>query len=346
MNDIIPKKRGRKSKKELEEIKLKAMNTNLESNTIESNTNLEPDADVEPEPHADADADAEPNTIINPEKPLLKKRGRKPKGGKIIQNSIPSNILKEQKPNIILHLKCFIKDIEESFKSTLYGYTFSNTNTTCDDNTANNTYLNLTEYKEKPTTVAIEFDENVDTNQEKHIWKKIKSLEMNLHKNNINKKSACFWDSCEFDNPPIYIPKNCVNDSYQVYGCFCSPECALSYLMHENIDSSVKFERYHLLNHMYSKIFKYTKNIKPSPDPFYMLDKYYGNLTIQEYRSLLRNDRLFLVIDKPLTHIFPELHEDNDDFIINNKIIPINNEISKKSSTKNNILTSKFGIGI
>jgi hypothetical protein len=36
------------------------------------------------------------------------------------------------------------------------------------------------------------------------------------------------------------------------------------------------------MNHIYSKIYDYTKNIKPAPDPHYMLDKFYGNLTIQE----------------------------------------------------------------
>jgi hypothetical protein len=80
-----------------------------------------------------------------------------------------------------------------------------------------------------------------------------------------------------------------------------------------------------------------------------MLDKFYGNLTIQEYRSLLKNDRLFLVVDKPLTKVFPELHEDNDDFIINNKIIPSNNtyQIKKKiqkKQTKTTILNEKFGL--
>ena len=98
--------------------------------------------------------------------------------------------------------------------------------------------------------------------------------------------------------------------------------------MEENIDSSSKFERYHLINHVYSKIYDYKKNIKPAPNPFYLLDKYYGNLSIQEYRSLLRNERLFLVVDKPLTRILPELHEDND-FIINNKIIPGNTLLIK-----------------
>ena len=79
-----------------------------------------------------------------------------------------------------------------------------------------------------------------------------------------------------------------------------------------------------------------------------MLDKYYGNLTIQEYRHLLKNERLFLIVDKPLTRILPELHEDNDDFIINNKIIPSNTyQIKKKlqrNQTKNNILNERFGL--
>ena len=141
-----------------------------------------------------------------------------------------------------------------------------------------------------------------------------------------------------------------MKETYNVYGCFCSPECASAYLMEENIDSSTKFERYHLLNNIYSKIYDYKKNIKPAPNPYYFLDKYYGNLSIQEYRSLLKNDRLFLIVDKPLTRILPELHEDNDDFIINNKIIPSNNtyqikkKLQRKNMTKNTIVNEKFGI--
>jgi hypothetical protein len=172
-----------------------------------------------------------------------------------------------------------------------------------------------------------------------------------LHINNVNnKKSACFWDSCDFDNPPIYIPKHFINGTYHVYGCFCSPECGVAYLMNENIDSSTKFERYHLFNHIYTKIYDYKKNIKPSPNPHYMLDKFYGNLSIQEYRSLLRNERLFIIVDKPLTRILPELHDDNDDFILNSKIIPSNNNyqlksrMQKKKTNKNSILNEKFGL--
>jgi hypothetical protein len=82
-----------------------------------------------------------------------------------------------------------------------------------------------------------------------------------------------------------------------------------------------------------------------------MLEKFYGNLSIQEYRALLNSERLFLIVDKPLTRILPEFHEDNDDFIINNKIIPSNNyqmkknltQQQKKVQTKNTIMSEKFG---
>jgi hypothetical protein len=222
-------------------------------------------------------------------------------------------------------------------------------------NTHNNIISNQTFNDDKISNADYDYEssdefKNDNNNDTKEIWKKLKNLQYNLHTNNISdKKSACFWCTYEFDNPSIYIPKHFIKDSYHVYGCFCSPECATAYLMEENIDSSTKFERYHLLNHIYSKIYDYKKNIKPAPKPYYMLDKFYGNLTIQEYRSLLKNDRLFLVVDKPLTRIMPELHEDNDDFIINNKIIPSNTyqikrKVQQKQQTKSNILNEKFGL--
>ena len=309
-------------------------------------------------------------TTIEEEKPIGgKKRGRKPKGGKIIQQVIPINNNKETKPNVILHLKCSLKDLQtnlsistniESFnfsaKNDLnYEIISSNIQNSCfSDKTPiqHNNYINnaISNYEVKDDEDDDDYYSKCKGNDIREVWKKLKQLQHNLHINNIsNKKSACFWCTCDFDNPPIYIPKHFIKDSYHVYGCFCSPECAVAHLMEENIDSSAKFERYHLINNIYSKIYDYNKNIKPAPNPFYLLDKYYGNLSVQEYRSLLRNERLFLVVDKPLTRILPELHEDNDDFIINNKIIPANTLVIKKkiqrnSQTKTNILNEKFGL--
>ena len=293
---------------------------------------------------------------------IAKKRGRKPKGGKIIQQVANNEPQKEEKPNVILHLKCSMKDLQQSSQNNNFveSYNFLSSKNDLNYEIIGNENTNTVNIFNEKTSTSISNldtcydcddydDESICRDSTKEIWKKLKQLEHNLHINNVNnKRSACFWDTCEFDNPPIYIPKHFINGTYHVYGCFCSPECGVAYLMNENIDSSTKFERYHLFNHIYSKIYDYKKNIKPSPNPYYMLEKYYGNLSIQEYRSLLRNERLFLIVDKPLTRILPELHEDNDDFILNNKIIPSNNyhikaRLQRKKQNKSSILNEKFG---
>jgi hypothetical protein len=173
----------------------------------------------------------------------------------------------------------------------------------------------------------------------------LSTLAHRLHTNNIiENNSSCFWCTCSFGNPPIYIPQIKINEIYNCYGCFCSPECAAGYLFKENIDSSTKFERYFLLNFIYSKVYDYNKNIKPAPEPYYLLDKFNGTLTIDEYRQLLKTDRLILVVDKPLTRTFPELHEDNNDININ--IVNSNNfEINHKHKpNKSDILKHNFNI--
>ena len=350
-------KRGRKSKKELMaslnlQQSLVNQNTNVNLNVQEINENSLDNVIVNQD-NSNLDVNLIETNKVNTEVKVAKKRGRKPKGGKIVQPVLINDSQKEVKPNVILHLKCSMKDLytENQNNNFMNSYNLLDTN-----NKELNYEIINTENKNtcvENTTNIDNYDINTDENysikeSNKEIWRRLKELEHDLHINNVNnKKSACFWDTCEFDNPPIHIPKYFINGSYHVYGCFCSPECAVAYLMNESIDSSTKFERYHLLNHIYTKIYDYKKNIKPSPNPHYMLEKYYGNLSIQEYRSLLRNERLFLIVDKPLTKVLPELHEDNDEFILNNKIIPSNSYQIKprllKKPDKNSILNQKFG---
>jgi len=89
---------------------------------------------------------------------------------------------------------------------------------------------------------------------------------------------------------------------------------------------------------MYAKAFNYKKNIKPAPDPRYLLNKFLGTLSIDEYRALLRDDKLLLVVDKPLTRVLPELYEDNNEHDDLNKNFKMNSGTSdvvvKKTVTK------------
>jgi hypothetical protein len=364
-SSVKPKK-GRRTKKEIEMDKLKQQEeSNLktqvilldESNNISLNI-INNDIDVESESENDNNIFSPPeeneNLVI---KSGARKRGRKPKGGKIVQITAPLSIEPEPKPNVILHLKCKSSDL---LSNGYHDSNFSTSNIESFDfnkNEISYEIISNNAFHQKIEEDCVLYTGNSEkslsaTGDIKDIWNKLKILKQNLHVNNItDKKSACFWCSHDFDNPPIYIPKHYIKDTYNVYGCFCTPECAVAHLMEENIDSSIKFERYHLINHIYSKIYDYKKNIKPAPNPHYMLDKFYGNLNIHEYRALLNSERLFLIVDKPLTRILPEFHEDNEDFIINHKIIPSNNYQLKKKTpvqekkiqTKNNIMSEKFG---
>jgi len=60
-------------------------------------------------------------------KTVGKKRGRKPKGGKIIQQVLPISNIKESKPNIILHLKCSMSDLQNNLfvENSINGYDFT-----------------------------------------------------------------------------------------------------------------------------------------------------------------------------------------------------------------------------
>lgn len=303
---------------------------------------------------------------------IPKKRGRKPKGGKIVPNNFSLDTVKNHEPNIIMHLKCGEADLtKNTFISSLVyepnmtpvetfrfennnelgysviDYDTNETNTSnisnniTGNNISNNDSMNNDICSDKKGLVS-------ETDEAKILWNKLKELTYQLHTNSISdKKSACFWCTCDFDNPTILIPKFELNKIYHCYGCFCSPECATAYLFEESIDNSTRFERYHLLNHIYCKIYNYDKNIKPAPNPYYTLNKYYGNLSIQEYRKLLKNERLLLIVDKPLSRVLPELHEDNDDYVFNCATISTSNKFKirrKTKQTKTDIMTETFNM--
>ena len=183
---------------------------------------------------------------------------------------------------------------------------------------------------------TIQINKNIEKNDNcketmdiKLIWEKINDIKTKLRLKEVSdKNSSCFWCTCPFDNPAVYIPKNYNEGKYDVYGCFCSPECAVAHLKNENIDETVKWERYAFLNNVYRQVYNYEKNIKPAPNPHYTLDKFYGTLTIKEYRRILNNDKLLMVMDKPMTKILPGLYEENNDLpnVYNNLVNDDNEE--------------------
>lgn len=325
-----------------------------------------------------------------------KRRGRKPKGGKVVEiGEIKNNDLDEL-PNIIVQFRCKLKDVFANTVSqpmsilndnidcefganliegcnTLDAAAFSEKSESGDSENRNDDPIdnienldNTTEYQnighKKQLHVNVSNINIVPAanhfDLSHSIIKKTKELEWNMHNNELNgKRSYCFWDTCSFDSQIFYIPKAIDNRCVTVYGSFCSLNCALAYLNQENIDDSTKFDRRQMLYHVYQNFIDQGQSVKPSPSPFYTLDKYYGNLSIQEWRQMLTAKRILLVVDKPMTHELPEVFLENKDKS-NNKQNSINTPLSgsgdlkntfaiKKQHnvvSKNDIVAAKFGI--
>jgi hypothetical protein len=126
----IKQKRGRKPKKKPQEVEINALDEDNIVCIIEDNVENSSDASCENKLMNElneninintiSDADNDIDMIVDNEsqtsnaKIVTKKRGRKPKGGKIIQQIIPLNNNKDVKPNIILHLKCSLKELQNA----------------------------------------------------------------------------------------------------------------------------------------------------------------------------------------------------------------------------------------
>ena len=143
--NVVAKKRGRKSKKELEAI---AQQQQISKYTMQNNINViiedsnKDNGLSQIEDILNAGESYVDNEIINTitqslsnenendvteDKHIPKKRGRKPKGGKIIQQVVSLDNNKEVKPNVILHLKCSIKDLQTNslLGNDIQSYNFS-----------------------------------------------------------------------------------------------------------------------------------------------------------------------------------------------------------------------------
>ena len=177
---------------------------------------------------------------------------------------------------------------------------------------------------------------------------KIKELKLQYYKNEVpDKKIDCFWCTCPYDNDPYFILQHGSIGDIQAHGSYCSPPCAVAFLFRNmSWDDSAKIDSYQLMNYYYNSK-NFGNNIKPACSPYYFLDKYYGNLSIQEFRKLSNSNYTFLCIDKPVTRVLPEIHEDNDRSTTasNRGNYKVKKQSDKTGSTnRNDILKSNFGI--
>ena len=143
----------------------------------------------------------------------VKKRGRKPKGGKIVTKELNHGNVSIPVANVILHLKCSTKELnpvvndsvisnpldynaeappEIMTYDTIHNANFSSYNMKSPENSA---------YHKEPD-ISLTSNLNKSNEEEyvnvKDINTKLKQLKLSLYKNDMNeKKSACFW--CTYD---------------------------------------------------------------------------------------------------------------------------------------------------
>ena len=241
---------------------------------------------------------------------LPRKRGRKPKINKETveyQNKVNSD-------NLILHLPIDFNN-EEYVNPEPYddyiSYTKIDKNHESESNMINK--IDFEEYIKSREIIINNskdlFYEYIESNKKKK-WPSY---------TNIN----CLWDCQPFDNMPFGIPIKKTQNHIEMFGNFCSPECAAAYCF--SLNDNV-WERYSLLNEIYSN----GEPIKIANSKL-LLKKFGGIYTVNEYRNLnINNSKKYNICLPPILAYIPILEEtliDIDENILVNKnsIKKINN---------------------
>lgn len=99
--------------------------------------------------------------------------------------------------------------------------------------------------------------------------------------------AACFWCAGCFEGRPVVLPTQEEGGIYTVYGNFCTLSCALSYLLSEQVDPQVRWERQALLHRMYSQ----TAPVQPAP-PRESLRFFGGTLSHDQYREIIEKKQI------------------------------------------------------
>ena len=108
---------------------------------------------------------------------------------------------------------------------------------------------------------------------------------------------ACFYDVHKFTWQPCVIPEREEKGIYRVYGNFCCANCALAYLLKENLDTHVRWERIALLHRLYAKYYS-SGRIFPSP-ALETLDTFGGPASIDTYRATIAVGKIRIDLQLP-----------------------------------------------
>jgi len=120
----------------------------------------------------------------------------------------------------------------------------------------------------------------------------------------------CWWCCHPFNSIPCSIPEKIIDDTFIVYGIFCSPECGAAYLFNDcnHSDSQDIWTKYSLLNLLYKDMYN-DKQIEQAYSR-QVLKIFGGPLSITEFRNTT-NKSLYQVNMPKLKSIIPTIGQSN-----------------------------------
>jgi len=123
--------------------------------------------------------------------------------------------------------------------------------------------------------------------------------EIVVEKQTDHKNLCCFWCCHPIDYKVYGMPINydSINDSYVLYGSFCSLQCANAYNFSVHTGSDKLWEVNSMIQ-MMGKRYGFSNFIRPAPSR-YLLKLFNGYLTIDEFRQLHKNNETTHVLNLP-----------------------------------------------
>lgn len=148
----------------------------------------------------------------------------------------------------------------------------------------------------------------------------------------------CWWDCHPFNNLPCFLVDSYHNNTYYVIGCFCSYNCALAYNLYYIKDSKIyqrKSLTLKLYREMYGLTMEDTIDIKEAP-PRENLEAFGGDKSIDGFRrSFVFVNKEYIVFLPPIRPINMIIEERNIDEVDDNDkdlVIKRSKPLAKKRS--------------
>ncbi len=212
------------------------------------------------------------------------------------------------------------------------------------ENTLENTELSIEPTAYDPMSFFINDNLEVEEDNLYNI-ETTEQLELNQYSVNINSTNNCYWCCHNIKEHIFGMPTkyNSLNDTYMIYGAFCSLQCANAYnfSVHSGTDKVWEINSF---IQMLGKNYGFKEHIRPAPSR-YLLKLFNGNMSIEEFRnSHIKYDKAYLLNIQPMISLSTSHEIINTSYLKNvieninyTKQKQTNNAPIKKNVSKNTI---------